>query len=182
MILEFTLILVLFLSLLLGAVVFVPVFFGAPWLPTSGREIRRILDFCETRPGEVICDLGSGDGRVLIAAARDYGLTGVGIEIDPVKAWFSQYRVRWAGLSDRIRIIRGNVHNQSFSDADILFVYMSHPAVDRLFPALLDKLKPTVKIITYRFCLRSIAPTKVNSDKTIFLYQLNKGTRLNGYS
>lgn len=182
MISDYFLVFILLLGLLLAAVVIVPVFFGAPWHPTSGRVVRRILDFCETRPGEVIYDLGSGDGRVLIVAAREYGLTGVGIEIDPVKAWFSRLRVRWADLSNQIRIVRGNVHAQDFSDADILFVYMSHPAIDRLFPALFDKLKPTVKIITYRFCLRSTAPAKVNADKTIFLYQLNKGTRLNGYS
>lgn len=173
---------VLVVSLLLAVVVIVPVFFGAPWHPTSKNAIRRILDFCETRPGEVIYDLGSGDGRVLIAAARDCGLAGVGIEIDPLKAWFSLYRIRRAGLSDKIRIVRGNVHDQDFGSADILFVYLSHSAVDRLFPALLDKLKPTVKIVSYRFCLRSLTPTKVNADKTIFLYQLNKGNRLNGYS
>lgn len=175
------LVLILLLTLLLAGIVIIPVFFGAPWHPTSPRTIRQILDFCETQPGEIIYDLGSGDGRVLITAAREYGLVGVGIEIDPLKAWFSRQRVRWARLTDRIRIFRGNVHNHDFSDADILFIYLSHDAVDRLFPALIDKLKPTVKIVTYRFCLRA-TPTKVNSDKTIFLYQLNKGTRLNGYS
>lgn len=182
MIVSTFLILILLLTLLLGGVVFIPVFFGAPWHPTSPSVIRRILDFCEVKPGEIIYDLGSGDGRVLILAAQEFGLVGVGIEIDPLKAWFSRQRLRWSGVEDRVRIVRGNVHDQDFSNADILFIYLSHDTVDRLFPALLDKLKPTVKIVTYRFCLRAVSPTKVNSDKTIFLYQLNKGNRLNGYS
>ncbi|OGW19398.1 MAG: hypothetical protein A3K09_03385, partial [Nitrospinae bacterium RIFCSPLOWO2_12_FULL_47_7] len=127
------LILILLLTLLLAWVVIIPVFFGAPWHPASSRAIRRILDFCETKPGETIYDLGSGDGRVLITAAREYGLVGVGIEIDPLKAWISRLRIRWTGMADRVRVFRGNVYNHDFSEADILFIYLSHSAVDHLF-------------------------------------------------
>jgi predicted O-methyltransferase YrrM len=170
------------ITVLFAAIVIIPVFFGAPWHPTSTSAIKSILTFCGARPGEKIYDLGSGDGRVLITAAGSFGMDGVGIEIDPVKVWISRLLITRAGLRDRVKIHRGAVSGFDYSDADILFIYLSHQALDRLFPRLLSRLKPGVKIVCYRFCPKGMAPTKVNSEKTIFLYQLNKGNKLDGYS
>ena len=64
---------------------------------------------------------------------------------------------------------------------DILFIYLSHQAIDKLFPDILDQLKPNAKILCYRFCIRNMTPDKVNADKTLFLYTLNKGTRVNQF-
>ncbi len=169
-------------TLVFAAIVILPVFFGAPWHPTSLRRVRQILDFAGVEPGQKIYDLGSGDGRVLIIAARQYGMTGVGLEIDPIKAWISRHVVKFFGVQDRVQIVRRSFFDYDFSDADVLFIYLSHQALDRLLPAMRERLKPEVKIICYGFCLRSLEPTKVNADKTIFVYQLHKGTRLNAYS
>ena len=169
------------LVLLAAVVIIVPVFFGAPWHPTSKKMVRRILDFCDAQPGEKIVDLGSGDGRVLIVAAQEYGLRGTGLEIDPAKVAWSQRQVKRTGLEDRVRILHSNVFDHDYRGADILFIYMSHQALDRLFPKILDQLKPTARIVCYRFCIRGMLPDKVNTDKTIFLYSLNKGKHLDHY-
>ncbi len=169
-------------TLLLAGMIFIPVFFGAPWHPTSLKEVRRILDFCESKPGQKIYDLGSGDGRVLIMAAKYYGLEGVGFEIDPIKAWISKKLVWWFGLSKNVKIYRKNFYNFDFRDGDILFIYLSHQALDRLLPAMKERLAPDVKIVCYRFCMRSLAPSKIDPKGTLFLYQLNKGNHINGYS
>lgn len=175
-------ILLLILVLVLAVIVLVPSFYGAPWHPTSTKKIIEILKFCEAQPGETIYDPGSGDGRVLIAAADKFGLNGVGVEIDPLKVWVSHRLIRWKGLNDRIKIMRRSMYGFDYSGADILYLYLTHQAIDRLLPEILDQLKSNVKIVCYRFCLRDMTPIKVNADKTIFLYRLDKGREVNEYS
>jgi len=102
-------ILVLIFFILLAAMVIVPVFFGAPWHPLSDKNINRIIKFADLQPGETFYDLGSGDGRVLIAASSNQCLRGVGVEIDPIKVWLSRYFIIAAKLADKIRIHRGSI-------------------------------------------------------------------------
>jgi len=168
-------------ALLLAVMVIGPAMFGSPWHPISRRDLKRALDFCGAKAGERIVDLGSGDGRVLIAAAKNYGLMGTGIEIDPLKVWLANLRVRWAGRQNKVKIVRANIFNYDYREADILFIYLTHQAIDQLFPKILEQLKPNAKILCYRFCIQGITPDKVSADKTLFLYTLNKGTRVNQF-
>ena len=168
-------------TLLLAGMVIGPALFGALWYPISNRELKRALDFCDAQTGERIVDLGSGDGRVLIAAAKQYDLLGTGIEIDPLKVWLSNFRVRRAGIQDRVNFVRANLFDYNYREADILFIHLTHQAMDKLFPDILDQLKPTVKILSYKFCIRGMTPDKVNADKTLFLYTRNKGARVNQF-
>lgn len=168
-------------ALLLALMVIGPALFGSPWHPISRRDLKRALDFCDVRAGERIVDLGSGDGRVLITAAKDYGLTGTGIEIDPIKVWLANWRVRIAGVADKVRIVRANIFDADYREADILFIYLTHQAIDKLFPNILEQLKPNAKILCFRFCIQGMTPDKVSADKTLFLYTLNKGTRVNQF-
>ena len=167
--------------LLLAMMVIGPALFGATWNPISRKDLKRALDFCDAKAGERIIDLGSGDGRVLITAAKDYGLVGTGIEIDPIKVWLANLRVRFAGVQDKVKIVRANVFDTDYREADILFIYLTHQALDKLFPDILDQLKPNAKILCYRFCIQGMTPDKINADKTLFLYTLNKGTRVNQF-
>jgi cyclopropane fatty-acyl-phospholipid synthase-like methyltransferase len=175
-------ILLLAVMLLLAWVVLGPVIYGAPWHWTRKQTVRRTLDLCEAKPGETLVDLGSGDGRVLITAAREYGLKGVGLEIDPVKVWASRLLVKLAGVGDRVTILRRNVHDHDYHDADILFLYMTHQVVDRLFPAVYDQLKPGARVVTHRFCLRGQSPDKMDSQANLFLYTGDKGRQVDNWS
>jgi len=168
-------------ALLLAVMVIGPAMFGSPWHPISRRDLKRALDFCGTQAGEQLVDLGSGDGRVLITAAKEYGLMGTGIEIDPVKVWLANLRIRIAGVQDKVKIVPANLFDYDYSKADILFIYLTHQAIDRLFPKILEQLKPNAKILCYRFCIQGMTPDKVSADKTLFLYTLNKGTRVNQF-
>ena len=168
--------------IVLAGMVVLPIFFGAPWHPLMPHTIRRILNFVDIRPGEMICDLGCGDGRVLITAAKKYSAKGVGVEIDPIKVGFTRLLVKLKKVDERVSIIRGNIFNFDPSDADVVFLYLTHQAMDKLFPEILKKLKPTVRIVSYRFCIRGMTPEKVSADKTLFLYQLTKGTEINNYT
>ena len=178
---EWTFFLLAGLIVLAGMVV-LPIFFGAPWHPLMPYTIRRILNFADIRPGETICDLGSGDGRVLMTATKEYSAKGVGIEIDPIKVGLARLLAKLKKVDEQVSIIRGNIFDFDPSDADVVYLYLTHQAMDKLFPEILKKLKPTVRIVSYRFCIRGMTPEKVSADKTLFLYQLTKGTEINNYS
>ena len=167
--------------LILAGMVILPIFFGAPWHPLMPETIRRILQFAQIKPGEVVCDLGCGDGRVLIDSVKEFSAQAIGVEIDPLKVFIARMLARIKGVDDRLKIIRGNMYEFDPSSADVLYLYLTHQAVDKLFPEILEKLKPSVRIVSYRFCLRGLTPDKVNEDRTIFLYQLDKGKKINSY-
>ena len=103
------------------------------------------------------------------------------MEIDPIKVVIARLLARINGVSDRVQIVRGNMFDFDPGSADVLYLYLTHQAMDRLFPEILKKLKPSVRIVSYRFCLRGMTPDKVSEDKTLFLYQLDKGTKINTY-
>jgi len=167
-------------TILLAGSVILPIFFGAPWHPLRPSTLRRILEFAEIQPGETIVDLGSGDGRVLIAAAKDFGARGEGVEIDPIKVWFSRWLAKRAGVQDRVHIVRGNLFDFDFSQADVLFLYLTHQALDRLTKDRVDRLKPSARIVSFRFCLRGLQPDKIDPKKTLFLYRMNRGRNFDG--
>ena len=168
--------------LVLAGMVILPVFFGAPWHPLLPGTIRRILRFADVQPGETFCDPGCGEGRVLVTAAKEFSARAIGVEIDPLKVMLARMFARMKGVDDRVQIVRGNMFDFDPSSADVLYLYLTHQAVDRLFPEILKKLKPSVKIVSYRFCLRGMTPEKVSADKTLFLYQLDKGNKINNYT
>src|SRR3989304_5678817 len=84
--------------------VIVPLVSGLPWIPTRQARIRRALNLARISPGEVIYDLGSGDGRVLILAAREFGVQAVGIEISPIHCVVAKINTYIHGVNDRIHI------------------------------------------------------------------------------
>jgi ribosomal protein L11 methylase PrmA len=180
--LELSTILLISGLLILAGMVILPVFFGAPWHPLLPGTIRRILRFADVRPGETVCDMGCGEGRVLITAAKEFSAQAIGVEIDPLKVMMARLLAKIKGVDDRVHITRGNLFDFDVKSADVLYLYLTHQAVDKLFPDILKNLKPTVRIVSYRFCLRGMTPEKVSEDKTIFLYQLDKGTKINNYS
>ena len=166
--------------LVLAGMVILPVFFGAPWHPLLPGTIRRILRFADVKPGETVCDLGCGEGRVLITAAKEFSARAIGVEIDPLKVAMARFLARVNGVD--VRIDRGNLFDFDPGSADVLYLYLTHQAMDKLFPDIIKKLKPTVRIVSYRFCLLGMTPQKVSKDKTLFLYQLDKGSKVNSYS
>ncbi|MDP6335662.1 MAG: hypothetical protein QGH98_05415, partial [Nitrospinaceae bacterium] len=85
-------------------------------------------------------------------------------------------------LSKKIKIHRGNIYDFDVSEADVIYLYLTRQALDRLFPEILDRVKPSARIVCYRFCIRNMEPAKVNEDKNLFLYRVNKGRSVNEYS
>ncbi|QPJ64656.1 MAG: hypothetical protein G3M78_04320 [Candidatus Nitrohelix vancouverensis] len=160
----------------------VPAFFGSPWHPLRKASIQRILDFSELKAGEHFYELGSGDGRVSISAARDFGAHCVGVEIDPIKVWSATWLAKRAGVAGQTRFLRQNFLNADVSQADVVYLYLTHQAMDRLLPLLEGQLKPSARIVCYRFCFAGRQADKVNADRNLFLYRMGRGSQLNAYS
>ena len=129
-----------------------------------------MLEMLKVKSGDVIYDLGSGDGRILIWAAEEFGAQGVGIEIDPSRVAYSRILIRLKGLSSKIRIIRQNLLEADLSGADIVVLFLLPKILGKLKERLLEDLKPGTRIACYRYPLALPEIGKDEKEK-IFLYQ-----------
>lgn len=152
---------------------------GAPWVPAPKDKIFKILKMLKVKPGEVVYDLGSGDGRVLIWATQEFGSDGVGIEIDPLRVFYSRALIKLKGLSPKIKIIRQNLLNADLSRADVVILFLLPKILKKLKTKLLKELKPGARIACYRYPLPLPEISREEKEK-IFLYQIpNPKTRKN---
>ena len=154
----------------------------APWWRTSDAKIRESLKLAKVKKGDIVYDLGSGDGRMLIIAAREFGARGLGIEIDPLRAFISKILVRFNRVSDRVEIVRRSFFDVDISDATVVFMYLVPKALERLKPKLLKELKPGTRIVTVTYPIPGGLNNKVSKEepkslgikKSFHLYALLK--------
>lgn len=123
----------------------------APWWTTRTREIREALKLAKVTKNDIVYDLGCGDGRVLLVAAKEFGAQGVGIEIDPLRYLIANFLVWINRVSDRVQIVRGNFFDEDLSKATVIFVYLVPKTLNRLLPKFKKELKPGTRIISYRY-------------------------------
>jgi precorrin-6B methylase 2 len=133
-----------------------------PFITTPGDVVERMLELAGTRPGDLVADLGSGDGRIVIAAARKYGARGLGIELDGKLAETSRENARRAGVADRVTIVQGDVLTADFSAATVVTVYLLPDLIGRLEPRLLQ-LKPGTRIVSHAFRMASWRPDRTQT-------------------
>jgi SAM-dependent methyltransferase len=146
-------------------------FLGAPWIPSSISTVHRMLRLAEVRPGDIVYDLGSGDGRVLIAAVRYFGARAVGIEIDPIRYLITRIKISVMGLQDKAQVILGNLFSEDLSNADVIVVYLSQDANLRLSKKLMKELKPGTKIVSHTFKFLCFKEFKNKDESQIYLYR-----------
>ncbi len=149
MVVDIIILLIILFLLLLLSMVWPPDSPWAPWWRTSHRTARAICKLAKIKKGDLIYDLGSGDGTALITAAKEFGAKGVGIEIDPLRYWVSKVRVQRNGLSNRIKLIKRNFFQQSIKEADVIFVYLVPKALEKLLPKFKKELKKGTRIVSY---------------------------------
>lgn len=145
----------------------------SPWWRTTPRLARIECQLAKVKKGDVIYDLGSGEGTALMIAAKEFSATGVGLEIDPLRAWQSKLSVQFAGLSKKITIHRKNFFDVDVSDATIVFMYLIPKTLARLRPKLLKELKPGTRVVTfvYKIDLPLIAQ---DEKEELYLYEIPK--------
>lgn len=129
---------------------------NAPYVPTPYSTVHKMLDLAKAGPGDVIYDLGSGDGRIPISAVERYGVArATGIEINPELVRISNENAKKAGVADRARFMTADIFKTDFSDATIVTLYLLQDLNIELQPRLLKELKPGTRIVSHRFDLGS---------------------------
>ncbi|MCZ6696311.1 MAG: class I SAM-dependent methyltransferase [Acidobacteria bacterium] len=141
-----------------------------PFWRTPHSKVELMLELAEVTKDDVVYDLGSGDGRIVIAAAKKYGARGVGIEIDPTLIEESIRRAREAGVSDRVSFVRGDFYETDISEASVVTLYLFEETNAKLKPLLLGQLPPDARIVTYKYRIPGWTPMK--QEKRVFLYTL----------
>ena len=123
----------------------------APYYPTPTSVVRTMLAAAELEPGETLIDLGSGDGRIVLLAARDHGVRAIGYEIDDALVQSSRRRIAEMKLEELAEIRQQDLFEADFSQADVVTVYLLPRAMRRLEPILEDQLKEGAIVISHDF-------------------------------
>jgi SAM-dependent methyltransferase len=129
-----------------------------PFVPTPVAVVERMLELAEVAADDVVYDLGSGDGRIVILAAQKHGARAVGVEIDPELVAEANELARAAGVSDRVRFVEGDLFEVDLRPATAVTLYLL-PAVNlRLRPRLLEQLRPGTPVVSHDFSMGDWEP------------------------
>jgi len=146
----------------------------APFVGSPHDVVEKMLELAKPKPSEILYDMGSGDGRVLIMAAKKFGMHCVGIELRDDLINRAMEEIKRLNLDSRIKIIKGDFFDIDVSDADIIFLYLTTSANEKLRPKLEKELKNRARVISHNYEVRSWIPSKVYRDQlnehVIFLY------------
>ena len=132
------------------------IFFTPTWQPV----VFEMLELARVTANDIVYDLGSGDGRIVILAAQKYGARGVGIEIDPHLVEVSRQVAREAEVSDRVRFVEGDLFESDISPATVVTLYLSTTVNRRLEPKLRRELRPGTRIVSHQFGLGDWVPDR----------------------
>lgn len=150
----------------------------APFVPSPPQVVEKMLEAAGVKPGETVYDLGCGDGRILITAARKYGARGVCIELSPELAERTARQVRALGLQDRIRVIQGNLLDADLRSADVVTLYLLTSSNERLKPKLESSLRRGARVVSHDFIIPGWEATRVEKVQasgrthTIYVYRV----------
>jgi len=155
--------------------------FIAPFVATPMPVVRRMLELAQLKPGEIFYDLGAGDGRTIIMAARDFGAQAVGIELreDLVKKALNS--IQEFRLQDKVKILHSDLFDVDLSQADVVFLYLTTSANEKVKPKLEAELKPGTRVVSHDYEIVGWRPAKVDNfcenpklgypSHTIYLYR-----------
>jgi predicted RNA methylase len=151
----------------------------APSYPTPETVVDQMLTIAQLHAGEMVYDLGCGDGRIVITAAQKFKAHAVGIEIRRDIYEHTLATVAALGLSDQVKIVHGNALRYDLSPADVVTLYLLTSSNERLKPILVKDLKPTARVVSHDFEIVGWKPVTVSKmvvggrPHTIYLYRLD---------
>jgi SAM-dependent methyltransferase len=151
----------------------------APFAPTPQEVVDRMLELAEVSQSDLIYDLGSGDGRIVITAARRYGARAIGFEIDPLLVTHSQRRIKEAGLEDLAEIREQDIRTVDLSPASVVTIYLYPRANLRLRAAIIQQLKPGSRVVSHFFGMDEWKPDRLEQltdsaglFRTVYLWRI----------
>lgn len=123
------------------------------YVPTPQTVVNAMLELAEVRDGDVLYDLGSGDGRIPITAVQKFDVRAVGIDIDPERIAEANANARAAGVTDRVTFRQEDLFQSDFSDATVVTLYLLQRLNEKLKPRLLSELAPGTRIVSHAFTM-----------------------------
>ncbi len=141
------------------------------YVPTPEEVVEAMLQVAKVTKNDVVYDLGTGDGRIPVTAAKKYGARGVGIDIDPQRIKEATENVTKNGVGDRVRIIQGDLFETNISEATVVTLYLLPSLNQKLIPKLNKELKPGTRIVSHAFDMGDWKPEQeldVNGRKVYF--------------
>jgi tRNA A58 N-methylase Trm61 len=155
--------------------------FIAPFVPSPNTVVEYMLKLADLKAGEVLFDLGSGDGRTVIMAAKTFGARGVGVELREDLAKKALGIIHESGLEDRVTIVNGDMFNVNLTEADVVYLYLTTSANEKIRPKLDSDLKKGARVVSHDYEIIGWRPEKVENfvenpqlgypSHTIYLYR-----------
>jgi precorrin-6B methylase 2 len=150
--------------------ILVPALYGLPSVPTKPDRVRAALRLADLGAGEAFFDLGCGDGRTLVIAAREFDALATGIEIGPVQCLVSWLNAARNGVRSKVKVKRGNFYAADVRAADVVFVYATSRELGRLQAHLESQLRAGARVVTVGSDFPDWSATRMDRERLIFLY------------
>ena len=142
------------------------------FVPTPQEVVDAMLKLAKVSGSDVVYDLGSGDGRIPITAARTYGARGVGIDIDPQRIKEAQENLKTSGQGDKVRFLNQDLFTTNISEATVVTLYLLPSLNLKVLPKLNAELKPGTRVVSHAFDMGEIKPQQTQNvnGRTIYLW------------
>jgi ubiquinone/menaquinone biosynthesis C-methylase UbiE len=137
--------------------------FDVPYVPTTEEAVRTMLKLADVKETDIVYDLGCGDGRIVIAAAKIYGARAVGIDIDPNRVREAKENAKKAGVENLVRFEENDLFRADFHEATVVTLFLLRSVNLRLRPKLLQELKPGTRVVSNTFDMGDWRPEKEQS-------------------
>jgi protein-L-isoaspartate O-methyltransferase len=152
----------------------------APYIPTPQSIVEKMLEAARIKPGEMVYDLGSGDGRVVITAAQKFGARAVGVELRADLCRIASDRIKALGLDEKVHMIQGSALRVDLSPADVVTMFLLTSSNERMRPKLEADLKSGARIVSNQFPIKGWKPLDVikahdgKMEHTIYVYEVGR--------
>jgi hypothetical protein len=134
-----------------------------PYVPTPNNVVAKMLEMANVKRNDIVYDLGSGDGRIVITGAQKYGARGVGYDLDPKRIKEANENARTAGVTDRVRFVQQDLFEADLSQATVITLYLLPEVNLKLRPKLLKELKPGTRIVSHNYDFGDWEPIKTET-------------------
>ena len=144
------------------------------YVPTPNEVVAKMLELARVTPGDTVYDLGCGDGRIVIAAAQQYGARGVGVDIDPQRIAEARENAQEGRVSDRVRFVLGDLFETDISGATVVTLYLLTDLNIKLRPKLLAELRPGTRVVSHAFSMGEWQPERMAevSGSRVYLWRV----------
>jgi len=153
----------------------------APYIPTPQILVEKMLESGHVKPGDLVYDLGSGDGRIVITAAQKFGARAVGVEIRADLCRIATEKIKSLGLEDRVRMVQGNALHVDLSPADVVTMYLLTSSNELMKPNLEKYLKTGARVVSNEFPIKGWRPVETvrmttgsSMQHTIYVYEIGR--------